>query len=214
MSPSVVRGLCMLAAVLVHLSSSSPAGASPSSAPQRASQAQPDPQASQRLEQTEPASPVAECRAIPANIDVQEKLERTVLHLIERSRTFRRQCAAIGAVPSVHVSLRLASGLGMLVRARAEIATLPDGRTRASIHVPVSRDLPELVAHEFEHVIEHLDGIRQRAAAPGSRGLIEVGPDAYESKRAIVAGRAAAMEVDRFKASTPGHTSSPVIRRP
>jgi hypothetical protein len=156
---------------------------------------------------------VAECRAIPANIDVQDKLERTVLRLIERSRTFRRQCAAIGAVPSVHVSLRLASGLGTLVRARAEIATFPDGTTRVSIDVPVSRDLPELMAHEFEHVIEHIDGIRQRAAAPASRGLIQVGGDAYESKRAIVAGRAAAMEVDRFKASTIAHTPPPLIRR-
>lgn len=213
MCPSVARSLCMLAAVLLHLSSSSPAGASPSSAPQRASQAQPDPQALQRLGQTEPALPPAECRAIPANIDVQDKLERTVLRLIERSRTFRLQCAAIGAVPSVHVSLRLASGLGALVRARTELATYPDGRTRATINVPVSRDLPELMAHEFEHVIEHLDGIRLRTAAPASRGLIDVGGNAYESKRAIVAGRAAAMEVDRFKAPL-SHGASPVIRRP
>ncbi len=203
MCPPAVRALCMLVAAVCHLFSSvSPAVAAPAPRAQHSRQQLQGGLPSQRARSQAELEPQPECRSLPANIVVQGNLERTLLQLMERSRTFRRQCGAIGMTPSVLVVVRLTGGLGSLVRARAEISSYADGATRALIEVPVSRDLPELLAHEFEHVIEHLDGVRFRTRACTDASVREVGRNAYESSRAIAAGQTAALEVDRFRAAT------------
>jgi hypothetical protein len=59
----------------------------------------------------------------------------------------------------------------------------------------VSSHLAELVAHEFEHVIEQIEGVnlRKLARAKGS-GVHEIEREVFESDRAQAAGRVVAAE--------------------
>jgi hypothetical protein len=77
------------------------------------------------------------------------------------------------------------------------------------IDLPFDRDFAELLAHEFEHVIEQLEGVdlRQRATEPHS-GVRKVDGGAFETDRANKAGRAAALEVVNCRAGTEGACSA------
>jgi Tol biopolymer transport system component len=108
-----------------------------------------------------------------------------------RSQTFRAQCA------------RLATSSRLRVRIVLEVSHRHGG-PRASTRIVESRagvsadvvirdvtDTVELIAHELEHVVEHLDGaIRVRCDGAVSRGR-----GAQESCRAITVGRRVAEEV-------------------
>jgi hypothetical protein len=87
--------------------------------------------------------------------------------------TFRRQCSRIIDTPNV------------LVR-RA-------GRLEADIYIVRQNMFVELLAHELEHVIEQLEGLDLQLAARQGRGRVREG--AYETRRAIEAGRKVAAEV-------------------
>jgi hypothetical protein len=58
----------------------------------------------------------------------------------------------------------------------------------------------ELVAHEFEHIIEQLDGVRLADVGERAPSLVKVsGQGTFETRRAIEAGRAVADEVTRVR---------------
>jgi hypothetical protein len=67
---------------------------------------------------------------------------------------------------------------------------------RAEVNVPPGRDYAELVAHEFEHVIEQIEGLdlRRMSKTRGAR-VWEVERGWFESGRAVDAGRAVTAEV-------------------
>ena len=66
---------------------------------------------------------------------------------------------------------------------------------RVDVHLPPSSSLTELVAHEFEHVLEQIEGLdlRRLARVKGS-GVHEVEGLAFETDRAQAAGRVVAAE--------------------
>jgi hypothetical protein len=132
---------------------------------------------------------------MPRNIWIDESMVPLVRQLLERSPTFRRQWDEIVASDRVSVAVRLWAKLSWTTRARAEIRHYGNGAIRAVIDVPVTREAPELVAHEFEHVVEQMHGLDLASMArEGRRGVIEAGEGAYETERAIQAGRAASDE--------------------
>ena len=144
-----------------------------------------------------PATAAAEpipCASLPINLIVPPAYERSIANLIAQSPTLRRQCAIIASVPQVHVLLQA----GYPAReCRASTSFFRQGPVlRAHVSIPVSMDFPELLAHEFEHVIEQIEGLDlRRLSRQREAGVREVRPNAFETDRAVAAGRRAAAEV-------------------
>jgi hypothetical protein len=93
------------------------------------------------------------------------------------------------------------------IRAESEISILKNGHvSRAAIVLRSPRDSIELIAHEIEHVIERIEGVRlHEQGCAGTSGRA----DAYESCRALEdAGRRVAREVQESKAAP-----TPIARR-
>ena len=136
------------------------------------------------------------CRDLPANVSVPEPYRAAVHALLLRSAVLRRQCRILAMAPvTVRISVWSPQSL-VDCRARASLARLQSGVLDVVIDLPFDRDVAELLAHEFEHVIEQLEGVdlRQRATERHS-GVRRVSGDAFETDRAKAAGRAAAREV-------------------
>jgi hypothetical protein len=61
------------------------------------------------------------------------------------------------------------------------------------IHTPF--DPPEIIAHEFEHVIEQIEGLNLRILSFfGGSGVVQTGDGSFETRRAVVAGHSVARE--------------------
>ena len=135
--------------------------------------------------------------SLPANIELSHDLGRVLQRLHDRSATFRTQCERIGRAPHLRVTIRL--NTSMPSRCRAFTSVRGQGRQiTADVNVPPSRSLVELVAHEFEHLLEQVEGLDLRALARirGS-GVREMERELFETDRAIRAGRLVAEEADQ-----------------
>jgi len=80
-------------------------------------------------------------------------------------------------------------------RAETRIGTTPEGVLVARILVRRSADSVELIAHELEHVVEKAEGTKFlfEAVRPGSG--VSLSSSAFETQRAVEAGRRVAREV-------------------
>lgn len=146
------------------------------------------------------------CDVLPANIRVPPALGTILARLIGQSATLERQCLALAALPHVRVQLQLISHpLAHGCRARARIERFEGGAIHAIIEMPVTVDYAELIAHEFEHVIEMVEGIdlASRATERGS-GVSRSVEGAFETDRAKRTGRQAGVEV--YRASRRGRS--------
>jgi hypothetical protein len=141
--------------------------------------------------------------ALPPNLIFPPTFQQVVDTMLRSSPTFRRQCVRIANAPHTTVVLswyrQTSNELG---RARTVMTRTSTGRRIATVAILPIDDHVELIAHELEHVIEQLDEVDLRALA----GLRSSGvqrcqgrEEAYETVRAIRAGRAAAAEVRRNK---------------
>lgn len=133
--------------------------------------------------------------SLPANIHLENGLEPIVRWMLEHSATFRQQCRALAAAPHVSARVRYAMRApGAASRARAVFRERSSGVLTADIELGLGADLVELIGHEFEHLLEQLDRVDLRGLARA--GLAVRMPDgAYETTRAITAGRRVSAEV-------------------
>ncbi len=123
--------------------------------------------------------------------------------MLRQSPTFRRQCQRLMDPRLLSILLRHE----MLRGARALTEVTPiNGQLSAVVRLGHGDDYVELIAHEFEHVIEQLDGVdlRARAELPGT-GVSECGPkpSSFETVRAIRAGLKVAQEFRQNGGSAP-----------
>lgn len=133
---------------------------------------------------------------LPANVDLPGDLAKVLEQLYDSSSTFRIQCARVGEAPNVRVSVQLDTSIRSSCRAFTEVRRR-GWMIRAHVHLPPSgTQLAELVGHEFEHILEQVEGLNLRALADmkGS-GVHEVEHDLYETDRAQRTGRIVAAEV-------------------
>jgi hypothetical protein len=135
---------------------------------------------------------------LPANVDLPRDLERTIRRIYERSPAFRAQCERIAAADNLRVTLRIDTS----IPSRCRAFTIVERRgydVRADVHLPPSSALTELVAHEFEHVLEQIEGLdlRKLSRVKGS-GVHEIEGVVFETDRAQAAGRVVAAEADRW----------------
>ena len=137
---------------------------------------------------------------LPANIVVNRRVVALVTEALRVSPTFREQCARIGAIRRLRVSIELDASdrppTLFLTRAHTDIRRYQFGAIVAAIHLWSPRDAAELIAHELEHVREFAEGVDYRAqAARTPRSVWMTGPNVFETARALLVGRAVADEV-------------------
>ena len=69
-----------------------------------------------------------------------------------------------------------------------------------TVRLRVISQAAELIAHEFEHVLEYVEGLDHRDASRRDRGQVwMVADNRFETARAIDAGRRVAAEVARAR---------------
>jgi hypothetical protein len=121
--------------------------------------------------------------------------------MLRLSPTFRRQCLRIAADLTVTVRLHSTAALWMHAARAMTNFERANGRIEADVYFTGIEDMPELIAHEFEHIIEQIDQIDLAllATLPGtgvyradSEGLM------FETTRATRAGLAVERELREF----------------
>jgi hypothetical protein len=71
---------------------------------------------------------------------------------------------------------------------------------RADVHLPPGRWLTELVAHEFEHLLEQIEGLNLRVLSrTRGSGVREIERELFETDRAIRAGRVVEAEASGWR---------------
>jgi hypothetical protein len=125
-----------------------------------------------------------------SNIRVDDVLEPLVSTLLAKSETFRRQWDIIRTSRFIRVTVVSRPGMQDpgSARARTEVSRYAYGAIRATIEIPSATDLPELLPHEFEHVVEQLEGLDLRDLARRHEGVFEVRKGVFETARARAAG--------------------------
>lgn len=126
--------------------------------------------------------------------------DRMLLGIVRRlcrdSVTFRRQCTRIGAHPSLAVEVRLKSPAETSgPRAWTTFAIVSSPRVRADVRITAGPGAAELFGHEFEHIVEWLDGVHDRHASTTAAGVtLDNHGGISETARATRVGRIVARE--------------------
>jgi hypothetical protein len=133
---------------------------------------------------------------VTSNISFPAAYRPLVATMLTRSATFRRQCARLAAASYLSIIIRAEAPKGIQSPALTRIRREADGRLIAITQLALSSRSAELLAHEFEHIIEQLDGvdleIMSRLRSTGVKRVGEV--DAFETRRAILTGLRVARE--------------------
>jgi hypothetical protein len=127
---------------------------------------------------------------LPASIQVADDLLPRLHVMLERSPTFRSQCRRIAEAPHLYVRVRLDMAIiGRTYRAVTKICRQPSGAIVAAIDIAPFGDPAEWLAHEFEHLIEQLDGVNLRELERRRQGAWQSGNQMFETERAVRVGR-------------------------
>jgi hypothetical protein len=125
---------------------------------------------------------------------VDEGLQPFVQRARDGSATFREQCRKLAAAGAV-VILRSTPERDV-TRAESCIGLAAGGVIVARVRVRHGGDTAELIAHELEHVLERVEGVKHLMEASRGRSDVTLIGGAFETQRAIDAGRRVAREVE------------------
>jgi hypothetical protein len=134
--------------------------------------------------------------ALPSNLEVASVFRLVLDKMWQASPTFRGQWRRLAAGSPVRVSVlvedlpRPASSS----KARTVLRHQDGSLVSAHVYLKPSLDAAELIAHELEHILEQLDRVDLQAQA-GNGVVWKAGDGAFETRRAIEAGRRVAREV-------------------
>lgn len=148
-------------------------------------------------------------RPLPSNIDVGS-LRPDFVELLQRSATFRQQCARIAATRVLRVTVRVGGAIDAGGRAQTTIQRYDAGGLRAEVTLGFAEDYFELLAHEFEHILEQVDGVRLTTELAAHRAWLTPS-GAFETLRAAEAGVRVRREYEASVAETV-HASRPYHR--
>jgi len=156
-------------------------------------------------------SPATRCEVMAGDLRIPPALRAVVVDLCQRSPTFRRQVGRLAEADGLTVTLYLIGSPSASWRAQTVITRVGGQVRSADVRLPIGepRLVAELIAHEFEHILEQLDGVDLKRWV-GRSGVHRVGADranaAIETERARQVGRlvageyaAAAAELTAFK---------------
>ena len=132
----------------------------------------------------------ADSPQLPSTIELNIHLRAEAESMLRRSPTFRQQCRRISQAPSLRMFIDWNAALAeRSFRARSVIERTRAGEMLVSIEISPNGRPIEWISHEFEHVLEQLDGIRLPELARVSDGVWRSSDGMYETERAIRAGR-------------------------
>ncbi len=134
---------------------------------------------------------------IPSNIRAG-MFAQDVLALLQSSATFRAQCERIAAARHARVTITLVQSVA-LARAETTITRYESGGLLADVRIQFGPDYRELIGHEFEHVIEQLDGVNLIEEARSGRAW-SIDINVFETRRASDAGERIRRESERSDA--------------
>jgi hypothetical protein len=144
------------------------------------------------------AEPLDSAASLPT-VYLPLSMQPRVTWMLRRSETFREQCQRLSEAPALIVSVQVDPALATgIYRARTIFRRYNSGVLLAYVSVGPGAKQTEWLAHEFDHILEQLDGVDLRALAlHGREGVWFSGPDVIESERATRAGRAVLEESRR-----------------
>jgi hypothetical protein len=146
---------------------------------------------------TDTAASIGALAILPAGSDIPRIARPLIEEMWRRSPTFRRQCARLqGASVAIVLSFDHPAGR-VATAAETEISRTPRLRAHIRLRGADPRTF-ELLAHEIEHILEQVDEVDLAVAvADGVHGARVVRkPAAFETRRAAVAGRLVASEIE------------------
>ena len=135
----------------------------------------------------------------PTNIVIQAELRAAVARLWEGSPTFRAQCVKIGEHRRYRVAVVVEPALTLSrnMRAQCVMRIYSTGLVTARVMVPLKHIVDELIPHELEHIVEHIEGVNvKRDANRQGTGAYEVSRGNIETDRAMRVGRQARQELE------------------
>lgn len=128
--------------------------------------------------------------ASATHIVVDDLLLDFVDDLLRRSPSFRQQWRVLVTSPRLEVRLRLVFESPVAEsHAATTFRRLPNGAVLADAAIPAGRRVPELLGHEVEHILEHLDGARVHAQHALGDASIRRRAGSFETARAALVGR-------------------------
>jgi hypothetical protein len=133
--------------------------------------------------------------SVPPNIEMPSSVAAHVRTIWLRSPTFRRQCARIALASNWRIRVMFTGVPFGDAWAKTNFEHL-NGSHRANVMlVGADTRMVELLGHEFEHVLEQFDGVDlTRLEEMGARGVRRLSSHAFETERAIGAGKRVAQE--------------------
>ena len=139
----------------------------------------------------------------PRTLKADKALEPQLSRMLATSPTFREQCARLDEAEKLAVVLQVNPTLPKtLFRARSTIRRYSSGLLVVTVEVAPGSEQAEWIAHEFEHVLEMIEGNNLQAwlATPGP-GVWNSVDRMIETKRAMDAGRDVLSETQSVDAS-------------
>jgi hypothetical protein len=135
---------------------------------------------------------------LPPNLKVSAPLRPILESMLRDSLTFRRQCARLTNSSSLTVSLQqviIAAAAGS--QAVTEFSFDRTGRMFAHVQLGQAADREAVIAHEFEHIIEQLDGVDLPSLARRATAGVHLTEhaDRYETDRAVATARQVSNEL-------------------
>jgi hypothetical protein len=128
---------------------------------------------------------------LPNNLLPSPDLIPTLEKLWQRSPTFRQQCQRIAATPTLTVRI----GVGIRpawfydTHAVTKLERYADGTMTATVYIFDLSHIVEFIGHEFEHLLEQIEGVRLHSLAlQHGSGVYRTKQGNYETARAIKAG--------------------------
>ena len=152
---------------------------------------------------------------VPANLVFPEFLKATLEELWMKSPTFRQQCSRISEARQlrIHLTFRVDAYQRVPYRALTRITRDADGWTTASTLLLFPGNPVELLGHEFEHIVEYIEGFWTGAESDQNAAIVARLTEAgYETERAIRAGHQVLSEFQRFS-SARARTSESCVSR-
>lgn len=133
---------------------------------------------------------------LPDTIHITDQLLPPLQKMLKQSPTFRSQCRKIADTPGLYVRVRFDWRIDpFLYRARTTIHRLEVGPIIALVDIGIFGNPVELLAHEFEHLVEQIEGVRLTELSSHTSCAWHSQGDMFETERAIRAGRTVRDEV-------------------
>jgi hypothetical protein len=140
---------------------------------------------------------------LPVRVQWAGDLQRHASRMVQRSPTFRSQLERLRNADGLAVTVRLDLAIDQRsYRARSVIRRLRNGEMVATVAIGSQGSPVEWIAHEFEHILEQLDGLHLPSLAGRISGIWRSGSgEMFETDRAIRVGRVVVGEMRAAKRS-------------